>query len=194
MVRTVLFGVVLFIGLAIYPESETLAQSQKDMVCQGGYGGGCGTAPSQAPVSAAPAGPTPQQQMVLDFGQPAMPYLQQAVHDLFYGSPATPPDPAQQQRTLAAQQLNNSGLYLLKQKNYASAINEFQKALANAPNDANILHNLALAKQQLKDGAVARQTSGALGQFLGNAPANTGIFNFDQLTHSSVAKGKELIV
>jgi hypothetical protein len=34
---------------------------------------------------------------------------------------------------------------------------------------------------------VAAQTSGALGQLLGNAPANAGHFDFDQLTHSSVA-------
>jgi Flp pilus assembly protein TadD len=95
-----------------------------------------------------------------------MPYVQQAIHDWFYGTPTPPtalPDPAQQQQALAAQQLNNSGIYLIKQKNYAGAINEFQQALANAPNDTNILQNLALAKQQLKNVAVAGQTSDALG-------------------------------
>jgi len=139
---------------------------------------------------AAPAASTPQQQMGLALGKAAMPYLQQAVHDLFWGTPAKqpqPPDPAQQQRELAAQQLNNSGIYLLKQKNYAGAINEFQQALADAPDDPDILHNLALAKQQLKNVAVAAQTSGALSLFLGKAPANTGTFDFDLLTHSSVA-------
>ncbi|MGB8583119.1 MAG: tetratricopeptide repeat protein, partial [Candidatus Sulfotelmatobacter sp.] len=137
----------------------------------------------------APAGLTPQQQMGLAVGKAAMPYVQQAVHDLFYGTPTVQPqlDPAQQQRELAAQQLNNSGIYLLKQKNYASAINEFQKALAIAPNDANIAGNLRLAKQQLKDGVAAAQTSEALGQFLGNVPSNAGPFDFDQLTHSAVA-------
>ncbi|MBZ5694453.1 MAG: tetratricopeptide repeat protein [Acidobacteriia bacterium] len=153
--------------------------------CPNSNSGGSGTA-SSAPAL------TPQQQLGLALGQAAMPYLQQAVHNLFYGSPKTqpilaPPDPAEEQRELAAQQLNNSGLYLLKQKNYAGAINEFQKALAIIPNDSNTLHNLALAKQQQKDAAVAGQTSGALGQFLGNAPANTGIFSFAQLTSSTVA-------
>jgi TPR repeat len=155
---------------------------------------GCGNAPASAPTPApaAPAVPTLQQQMGLALGQAAMPYLQQAVHNWLYGSPATQPgqaqlDPALQQRELAAQQLNNSGSYLLKQKNYSGAINEFQKALAITPNDSNTLHNLALAKQQLKDAAVAGQTSGALGQFLGSAPANTGIFGFAHLTDSAGA-------
>jgi tetratricopeptide (TPR) repeat protein len=116
----------------------------------------------------------------------------QALGQLLFGSPAPPPvssqpDPEQQQRELAAQQLNNSGLYLLKQKNYAGAINEFQKALATNPNDSNTLRNLAMAKQQQKDAAVAGQTSRALGQFLGNAPANTGPFGFAQLTGSTAA-------
>ena len=137
----------------------------------------------------APAGLTPQQQMGLAIGTAAMPYVQQAVHNLFYGSPAVQPqlDPAQQQRELAAQQLTNSGKYLLKRKDYAGAINEFQKALAQTPDDADIVQNLAFAKQQLKDAAVAGQTSSALGQLLGKAPASAGLFDFDQLTHSSVA-------
>ncbi len=84
------------------------------------------------------------------------------------------PDPAEVQRQLATQQLNNSGLYLLKQKNYAGAINEFQKALAISPGDANILHNLDAAKHQLRDAAFADQTSGALGELLGPAPVQLG--------------------
>jgi hypothetical protein len=101
---------------------------------------------------------------------------------------ATPPiqptiDPAQQQREFAAQQLDNSGMYLLKQRTHAGtegAIIEFQKALANTPNDGNILHHLAMAQQQRKDLAAATQTSGTLGSLLN--PATVGA---DQ--HSSVA-------
>lgn len=116
-----------------------------------------------------------------------MPYLQQAVHDLLWGAPPKPLDPEQLHRQFAAQQLNNSGIYLLKQKNYTGAIHEFEQALAITPNDPNILHNLALAKQHVKDTAVAGQTSGELGQFLGGAPARTGLFGSDQVTYSSVA-------
>jgi hypothetical protein len=80
----------------------------------------------------------------------------------------------QPQINVAAQQLNNSGVYLLKHGNYIGAINEFQKALAETPGDANILHNLEMAKQKLKDSASAGQTSGALGQLLGSPPAGIG--------------------
>ena len=121
----------------------------------------------------------------------------QSLGQMLFGSPQQV-DPAQQQaqlvaqqeqqqRQLAANQLNNSGIYLLKQKDYIGAINEFQKALGQTPNDPNILHNLALAKQRIKDTAVAAQNSGALSQLLGDAPANAGNFDFDQLTHSSGA-------
>jgi tetratricopeptide (TPR) repeat protein len=82
---------------------------------------------------------------------------------------------AQQQRVLAAQQLNDSGIYLLKQKNYAAAINTFNQALAQTPGDANILHNLEEAKQRQKNAAVAGKTSGALGELLGTAPS--GVLN-----------------
>ena len=89
-------------------------------------------------------------------------------------APAAPqPDPEQERRALAAQQLNNSGIYLLKQRDYSGAINEFQQALAATPGDANIQRNLELAKRQQKNAAVAGQTSGALGQLLGTTPAIT---------------------
>ncbi len=146
---------------------------------------------SSSPTPAVPV-LNPQQQLAMQGAAMGGYMIGQGLHQLLFGPPATkpsstPPDPAQQQRELAAQQLNNSGIYLLKQKNYAGAINEFQQALANTPNDANILHNLALAKQKLKDSAVAGQTSGTLGQFLGNSSANAGNPNFDQLAHTSVA-------
>ena len=137
------------------------------------------TSSSAAPsIPSAPAGWTPQQQMILNAGQAAMPALQQMSHDFFWGKPVDPAQQAaqqaaqqeQQQRQLAAQQLNNSGIYLLKQKDYLGAINEFQQALAQTPNDPNIIRNLALAKQKIKDTAVAVQNSGALSQLLGSQP------------------------
>jgi hypothetical protein len=54
----------------------------------------------------------------------------------------------QGQMEIAAQQLNNTGLWYLRQKDYPSAINEFQQALARAPNDQSIAANLAIAQQQ----------------------------------------------
>ncbi|MGA8873873.1 MAG: tetratricopeptide repeat protein, partial [Candidatus Acidiferrales bacterium] len=105
-------------------------------------------------------GLTPQQQLGMQIGALGANMIGQGLHQLLFGPPPSPPDPAMQQRQLAAQQLNRSGIYLFRHKNYAGAINEFQKALAITPNDGNILHNLALAKQRLKDVAVAAQTSG----------------------------------
>ena len=83
-------------------------------------------------------------------------------------------DAAQQQTALAAHQLNESGIYLLKQRDNAGAINEFQKALALEPNDATIQYNLDLAKRAQKNAIVAGQTSRALGQLLGTDPASMG--------------------
>ena len=136
--------------------------------------------------SSVPAGPTPQQQMGLALGQAAAPYLQQGIHNFLYGKPAPPPDPAREQRKLAAQQLNNSGIFLLQQKNYSGAINEFQQALLKAPNDTNIVHNLALAKQLRQNATVAAQTSDTLSAFVGTAPASMGHLDVNQLTHAAL--------
>src|SRR6185437_2893369 len=46
---------------------------------------------------------------------------------------------------------------------------EFQQALNQAPNDANILSNLQLAKQRQKNAADAAKTSNALSNLLGGA-------------------------
>jgi len=128
--------------------------------------------------------PTSKQQVATQLGTLGGNMIASAVQQLLFGNPQPPPDPAEQQRQLAAQQLNNSGIYLFKQKNYAGAINEFQKALTITPDDANILHNLALAKQQLKNVAVAGQTSGALGLLLGTSTGNSANFNLGDSTNS----------
>ena len=154
--------------------------AQNGCICPGSSVGSgqvtCSGGASSAPPSAAPPnlGLTPQQQVGMQMGMVGGYMIGQGLHQLLFGAPPSPPDPAAQQRQLAARQLNNSGVYLFKQKNYAGAINEFQKALAITPGDRNILRNLALAKQKLKDVAVAGQTSGALGQLLDSAPGSAG--------------------
>jgi len=130
--------------------------------------------------------------MGLALGQAAAPYLQQGVHNFLYGKPAPPPDPAQQQRKLAAQQLNNSGIFLLQQKNYSGAINEFQQALLKAPNDPTILRNLALAKQLRQNAALAAQTSTNLNPLLGTPSSSLSQFDFDGLTHAALASPNAL--
>lgn len=89
-------------------------------------------------------------------------------HNLVHGTPArhtAPFDSEQQQRALAARQLNDSGIYLLNRRprDYAGAINEFQKALQQTPNDATIASNLQYARRLQKEAAAAGQTSSMLG-------------------------------
>ncbi|MGC2211135.1 MAG: tetratricopeptide repeat protein [Candidatus Korobacteraceae bacterium] len=196
-------GIILAVG-ALLPQA---AQAQGDIqsgfnylhqnygtTCQqsGGYAPGCGNAPAAPAASAAPAAPAaPALNPALANAAQSIGYsLGQQLGKALFGDPAAQAAAAAaaqqnalaaQQRALAAQQLYNSGIYLFKQRDYSGAINEFQKALAISPNDANILHDLARAKQQIKDTAVAAQTSGELGKFLYDAPANAGTTGSNQL-------------
>ena len=133
-------------------------------------GSRCNT--GSASSGAGTAGLTAQQQMAMRSAQLGGYMIGQGLHNILFGQPkpvAAPLDPATQQRALAAEQLNNSGIYLLKNNDYAGAINEFQQALNQAPNDANILFNLQLAKQRQRNAADAAKTSNALGNLLGTA-------------------------
>ncbi len=101
------------------------------------------------------------------------------IHNAFHGTPARPAaavNSEQQQRELAARQLNNSGIYLLNRRprDYAGAINEFEKALQQTPNDATIATNLQYAKRLQKDSVAAGQTSNMLGNLLGNNSSSVG--------------------
>ena len=123
---------------------------------------------------------TSQQQLGMQLGMLGANMIGQGLHQLLVGTPPPPPDPAQQQAEIAAQQLNNSGIWFLRQKLYAQAINEFQKALAITPGNGSIQSNLALAQRQLeqsrKDGLAATKTSSALGQLLGGTSAGPTVF------------------
>ena len=122
---------------------------------------------------------TQQQQLGMQLGMLGANMIGQGLHQLLVGTPPPPPDPAQQQAEIAAQQLNNSGVWFLRQKLYAQAINEFQKALANTPGDRSIQNNLVLAQRLLeqsrKDGLAATKTSSTLGQLLGSTPAGAAV-------------------
>lgn len=142
--------------------------------CSGGA-----TSTTGAP-KAAPAGLTPQQQLGAAVLQQGAYMLGQGLHNLLFGEPAQPAeplDPAIQQQQLAARQLNNSGIYLLKNvknNDYDGAIKEFEQALAIEPGDPDIRHNLELAKKAKQDALLAGQNSGALEKLLGHTPAGMG--------------------
>jgi len=186
-------------NFASTPDCNTQVRSANSSTIMSGVGINCsctgGSAPALAPAAAAPATLNPAlSNAAQSIGNSIGTALGQRLGKMLFGDPAAKAAAdaadqqnalAAQQSALAAQQLNDSGLYLMRQRNFAGAINEFQQALAIAPNDANILHNLEMAKQKLKGAAIAGQTSGALGQLLGTAPTNTGIFGFAQLTDST---------
>lgn len=144
---------------------------------------GSSCAPSTGSTSTTPTPSlpnlTPQQQLGMQLGMLGANMIGQSLHQLLVGTPPPPPDPAQQQAENAAQQLNNSGVWFLRQKLYAQAINEFQKALANTPDDRSIQNNLALAQglleQSRKDGVTAAKTSSTLGQLLGSTSAGPAV-------------------
>jgi hypothetical protein len=101
------------------------------------------------------------------------------VHNLLHGTPARPTapiDPAQQHRALAAQQLNNSGIYLLngRPRDYAGAINEFQKALQQTPNDQTIANNIQYARRLQQ----AEETARLMGQQTGDKTPPVDPSNF----------------
>ena len=135
------------------------------------------SAGSGSNVPSVPAGLTPQQQLAMQGAALGGYMIGKGLHDILFGNPTvTPPvDPAQEQAQLAAQQLNRSGLWFLRQKKYPQAIHEFEQALQKTPGDGGIQDNLALAKRQMeqsrKDGAAANQTSSALGNLLGGSSA-----------------------
>jgi tetratricopeptide (TPR) repeat protein len=140
-------------------------------------GSKCNTGSTTSGAGTAAGGLTPQQQMAMQTAQLGGYMIGQGLHNILFGQPkplTAPLDPAAQQRALAAEQLNNSGIYLLKKNDYAGAINEFQQALNQAPNDANILSNLQLAKQRQKNAADAAKTSNALSNLLDTAQGSSG--------------------
>ena len=138
-------------------------------------GSKCNSGSTSSGGGTAAGGLTPQQQMAMQSAQAAGYMIGQGLHNILFGQPkplTATLDPATQQRALAVEQLNNSGVYLLQKNDYAGAINEFQQALNQSPNDANILSNLQLARQRQKNAADAAKTSDALGNLLGSAEAN----------------------
>ena len=140
-------------------------------------GSQCNPGNTTSGTGTAAGGLTAQQQMAMQTMQLGGYMVGQGLHNILFGQPrplTTPFDPAAQQRALAAEQLNNSGIYLLKKNDYAGAINEFQKALNQTPNNANILFNLNLARQGQKNAADAAKTSDTLGNLLGTAPGSAG--------------------
>lgn len=188
----------LLVLLAIFPASNGFAlDCQPYWTAEYKCMNGCGCAGGGG-GAAIPSGPDPMQMGAAALGGA----IGTGIANWMNGS--SQPDPAQvaaqqaaaaaqaeaerqrQLREQAAQQLKNSGIYLFKQRNYTLALHEFEQALDQTPGDPEIIKDIAATKQKIKDTAVAVKNSGALKQLLGDTPADSGKFDFDQLTHSSL--------
>jgi hypothetical protein len=187
-------GIVLAVG-GLFPHAAYAQHCEPYWTAEYKCMEGCGPCPSSGGAAAAPAAPALNPALG-NAAQSVGNALGQQLGKALFGDPAAKAanaaaaqkaNVAAQQNALAAHQLNDSGIYLLTNGNYNGAINEFQQALAIAPNDANILYNLSVARQKLKDAALAAKASSALAPFLGNSPANPGNSNSDSPTHSSGA-------
>jgi len=161
MVRPALFGLVLLIGLAIYPASETWAQSQRDAVCQGSCGGGCGpcsttggggstgnrSRPSAAEIAAK------QAYALNDQGLAA--YTKKdwtAAEAEFRRALQLSPNDQIIRRNLGLSQ-GHQGEDAYRNGDYTTAVNYFQQALANVPaddpNESILRKDLAAAQEKL---------------------------------------------
>jgi tetratricopeptide (TPR) repeat protein len=131
--------------------------------------------------SSASAAANAQQQLAMQATMAGAKMIGEGLHDALFGKPETP---EQQQLRIAAKQLNNSGVWYMRQGDYANAIVEFQKALQKTPNDATILGNLTLARRRLeqssRNGAAATQNSDALANILGSMPTASRPSSWDR--------------
>ena len=138
------------------------------------------------------AGPGTAEQLGTTLGNVTGDAMVQGFHNLLHGPrrPTAPIDPERHQRELAAQQFNNSGIYLVNSGNYAGAINEFEKALQQTPNDATVAKNLQNARRLQREAALAGETRKLLGKQMGDkappfdlskfpyAPISPNVFNW----------------
>jgi len=128
-------------------------------------------APCNQGSSASNALASQQQQLASQVALTGGKMIGEGLHDLLFGKPETP---EHQQLRIAAQQLNNSGVWYLRHNDYPNAITEFRKALEKTPNDPTIIANLTYARRRLEESsrnnAFAGQNSDALGNVLQSIP------------------------
>jgi tetratricopeptide (TPR) repeat protein len=146
MLRMALLSFVLLIGTLIGPATKSWAQSQKDQVCQGGYGGGCGIAPTRPRE---PRGPSARDLEVERHNQ--------GIHAYNAGT-----DAYRRGDFVTALELYQQALAILprdrdclaaiprtrawmayKNRDYATALDYYQQALAFLPHNKYLLHMTA---------------------------------------------------
>src|ERR1035437_9611527 len=135
MSRTLYF-VCLTVCFALFPVSKAWAGAQRDAVCQGSCGGGCGPCPSGG-----------------SNGGGSLVGVGQILSLPFTIFKALTPDqssgltPSQEE----AHALNDKGAAAFNARNYVVAADYFSQALQMTPNDQNIRTNLATAQSWVLD-------------------------------------------
>ena len=143
-------GIPFFCAMAVATlfvlSSPLWGQSQKDQVCQGGYGGGCGTAPSRRNE---PRQPSARDLEVERHNQGIHAY-NAAVDAYRRGDYATALDLYQQalailprDRDCLAAIPRTRGMMAYKKGDYATALDYYQQALAVLPRDRYLLSAVA---------------------------------------------------
>lgn len=167
----ILFFCAMTVATLLVLSSPLWGQSQKDQVCQGGYGGGCGTAPSRRNE---PRQPSARDLEVERHNQGIHTY--NAAADAYSkGAYATALDLYQQalailprDRECVAAIPRTRGMMAYKKGDYATALDYYQQALAVLPHDRYLLNSVAsihgmIAAQQGEAAWNRKDFAGALG-------------------------------
>jgi tetratricopeptide (TPR) repeat protein len=141
-----LLNFALLIGILFGPAIKSWAQSQKDQVCQGGYGGGCGTAPARPRE---PRGPSARD-LEIDRHNQGIHAYNAATEAYRSGDFALALELYQQalailprDRDCLAAIPRTRGWIAYKNRDYATALDYYQQALAFLPRNKYLLHMTA---------------------------------------------------
>jgi len=143
-------GILFFCAMAVATlfvlSSSLRGQSQKDQVCQGGYGGGCGTAPSRRNEPRQPSARDLEverhNQGIHTYNAAADAYRRgdyAAALDLYQQALAILP----RDRDCLAAIPRTRGTMAYKKGDYATALDYYQQALAVLPHDRYLLNAVA---------------------------------------------------
>lgn len=143
-------GILFFCATAVATlfvlSSPLWGQSQKDQVCQGGYGGGCGTAPSRRNEPRQPSG----RDLEVERHNQGIHAYNAALDAYRRGDYATALDLYQQALAILARDRDclaaiprTRGMMAYKKGDYATALDYYQQALAVLPRDRYLLNAVA---------------------------------------------------
>lgn len=168
--RGICFCCAIAVAMLCLYSPHVRGQSQKDEVCQGGYGGGCGTAPTRR---SEPRQTTAHDLEIERYNEGVHTY--NAAYDAYRrGDYATALDLYQQalanlpgDRDCLAAIPRTRGMMAYKKGDYATALDYYQQALAVLPRDQYLLNAVAsihgkIAAQQGEDAWNRKDDSAAL--------------------------------